>query len=42
MDPGETIFEKAQQVSDMMDELRGKMEKSVFKGESCDGSVRIA
>lgn len=42
MEPAENIFEKAQQVTDMMNDLRGKMEGSVFKGESYDGSVRIS
>ena len=42
MNPNENIFEKAQQVTDMMNELRDKMEGSVFKGESYDGTVRIA
>ena len=42
MDSNKNIFEKAQQVTDMMNELRDKMEGSVFKGESYDGSVRIA
>ena len=42
MNSNEDIFEKAQQVTDMMNELRDKMEESVFKGESRDGSVRIA
>lgn len=42
MEPAENIFEKAQQVTDMMNELRDKMAGSVFKGESYDGSVRIS
>jgi DNA-binding protein YbaB len=42
MDPAENIFEKAQQVTEMMNKLRDRMERNVFKGESYDGSVRIA
>ena len=42
MGPAENIFEKAQQVTEMMNELRNKMEGSVFKGESYDGNVRIS
>ena len=42
MEPDENIFEKAQRVTDMMNELRDKMEGSVFKGVSQDGSVKIA
>lgn len=38
----ENLFEKAQQVTDMMNELREKMDGSVFKGESGDGTVKIA
>lgn len=42
MELGENIFEKAQQVTDMMNELRDTLDKTVFKGVSHDGSVTIA
>ena len=42
MEPAENIFEKAQQATDMMNGLRDKMEGSVVKGESYDGTIRIA
>lgn len=42
MEPIENIFEKAQQVTDMINELQNKMEGSVFKGVSNDGIVKIA
>lgn len=42
MEVGENIFEKAQQVTELMNGLRDRMEGSVFKGESSDGTVKIA
>lgn len=42
MEAGENIFEKAQQVTELMNGLRDRMEGSVFKGESSDGTVKIA
>ena len=38
----EELYEKAQQVSDMVDDLRTRMEGTVFKGESWDGNVKIS
>lgn len=42
MNSNENLFEKVQQVTDMMNELREQMDGSVFKGESGDGRVKIA
>ena len=42
MEAAENIFEKAQQVTELMNGLRDRMEGSVFKGESSDGTVKIA
>lgn len=42
MNPAGNIFEKAQQVTELMNNLRDRMEGRVFKGESHDGSVRIS
>ena len=42
MEADENIFEKAQRVTEMMNRLRDRMEGHVFKGESSDGTVKIA
>lgn len=42
MEPNVDIFEKAQQVTERLGGLRDSMEGTVFKGESADGSVKIA
>lgn len=38
----EQLYEKAQLVSELVDDLRERMERTVFKGESWDGSVKIS